>query len=77
MPLDLILCFLNISKAPEVTRQRIYIESIQDVMVSSSKIMIDVEGGNNMLYVPLDKIMEQSGAGNGRGGSTQEIARPC
>ena len=60
-------------KAPEVTRQRIYIESIQDVMVSSSKIMIDVEGGNNMLYVPLDKIMEQSGAGNGRGGSTQEL----
>jgi membrane protease subunit HflK len=60
-------------KAPEVTRQRIYIESIQDVMVSSSKIMIDVEGGNNMLYVPLDKIMEQSGTVNGRGGSTEEL----
>ncbi len=47
-------------KAPEVTRQRMYIDSIQDVMTASSKIMIDVEGGNNMLYVPLDKIFEQN-----------------
>lgn len=47
-------------KAPEVTRQRMYIDSIQDVMTASSKIMIDVEGGNNMLYVPLDKILEQN-----------------
>jgi len=47
-------------KAPEVTRQRLYIESIEDVMTASSKIMVDVEGGNNMLFLPLDKIMEQS-----------------
>ncbi|MSR11945.1 MAG: FtsH protease activity modulator HflK [Gammaproteobacteria bacterium] len=49
-------------KAPEVTRQRLYIDALQDVMTASSKIMIDVEGGNNMLYLPLDKIMEQSNA---------------
>ncbi len=47
-------------KAPEVTRQRIYIESLQDVMTASSKIMVDVEGGNNLLYLPLDKLMEQN-----------------
>ncbi|MEX0964593.1 MAG: FtsH protease activity modulator HflK [Pseudohongiellaceae bacterium] len=47
-------------KAPEVTRQRLYIESIEDVMTASSKIMVDVEGGNNMLFLPLDKLMEQS-----------------
>jgi len=47
-------------KAPEVTRQRLYIDSIEDVMTASSKIMVDVEGGNNMLFLPLDKIMEQS-----------------
>lgn len=47
-------------KSPEVTRQRLYIESIEDVMTASSKIMVDVEGGNNMLFLPLDKIMEQS-----------------
>jgi len=52
------------SKAPLVTRQRLYIESLQDVMTASSKIMIDVENGNNLLYLPLDKLMEQSGAAN-------------
>ena len=51
---------LEYQKAPAVTRQRMYIDSIQDVMTASSKIMIDVEGGNNMLYVPLDKILEQN-----------------
>jgi len=53
------------AKAPLVTRQRLYIESMQEVMTASSKIMIDVEGGNNMLYVPLDKILEQSGSALG------------
>lgn len=48
------------SKAPEVTRERLYIDALQDVMTSSSKIMIDVEGGNNMLYVPLDQILRQN-----------------
>ena len=37
-------------KSPEVTRQRLYIDSIEDVMTASSKIMVDVEGGNNMLF---------------------------
>ncbi len=60
-------------KAPEVTRQRLYIESLQDVMTASSKVMIDVEGGNNMLYVPLDKIMEQNAAAGRLGGNTQDL----
>jgi len=62
------------AKAPLVTRQRLYIESMQEVMTASSKIMIDVEGGNNMLYVPLDKILEQSGSalGGNRPQSPQE-----
>lgn len=60
-------------KAPEVTRQRLYIESLQDVMTASSKIMIDVEGGSNMLYVPLDKIMEQNAAAGRLGGTTQDL----
>jgi membrane protease subunit HflK len=42
-------------------------------MTASSKIMIDVEGGNNMLYVPLDKIMEQNSASVRLGGSTQDL----
>ena len=62
------------AKAPEVTRQRMYIDSLQDVLSASSKVMIDVEGGNNMLYLPLDKIMEQntSALGGNRPSSAQE-----
>ncbi len=47
-------------KAPGVTRERLYLDAIQDVLESASKIMVDVEGGNNMLYLPLDKIVQQS-----------------
>ncbi|MDP1520404.1 FtsH protease activity modulator HflK [Porticoccus litoralis] len=51
-------------KAPEVTRQRLYLDAVQDVMSNSSKVLIDVEGGNNMLYLPLDKIIESSASGS-------------
>lgn len=62
------------AKAPEVTRERMYIESIQDVMTASSKIMVDVEGGNNMLYLPLDRLMQQGAATfNANPNSTQEL----
>jgi membrane protease subunit HflK len=54
-------------KAPEVTRERLYIDAMQSVMSNSSKVLIDVEGGNNMFYVPLDKIMEQSEASRAAG----------
>lgn len=49
-------------KAPQVTRERLYIDAMQSVMTNSSKVMIDVESGNNMFYVPLDKIIEQGNA---------------
>ncbi len=55
-------------KAPQVTRQRLYIDSMQEVMTNSSKILIDVEGGNNMLYLPLDQIMQQNSSAIGRSG---------
>ena len=58
------------AKAPVVTRQRLYIESMQDVMTASSKIMIDVEGGNNMMYLPLDKIIQQQNTSNRSGKTT-------
>lgn len=50
-------------KAPQVTRERLYLDAVQEVMANSSKIMVDVEGGNNLLYLPLDKMVEQGGAG--------------
>ncbi len=60
-------------KSPEVTRQRLYIESIEDVMTASSKIMVDVEGGNNMLFLPLDKLMEQSTTSINTNNSTSDL----
>ncbi|WP_062059787.1 FtsH protease activity modulator HflK [Cellvibrio sp. OA-2007] len=43
-------------RAPEVTRQRLYLETMETVMANSSKVMVDVAGGNNMLYLPLDRM---------------------
>ena len=59
-------------KAPQVTRQRLYIESMQDVMTAASKVMIDVEGGNNMLYVPLDRLLQERGPLESRPTTAQE-----
>ncbi len=43
-------------KAPEVTRQRLYLESMETVLAKTKTVMVDVKGGNNLLYLPLDKI---------------------
>jgi len=43
-------------KAPKVTRQRMYIESMESVLGNTSTVMVDVKGSNNMLYLPLDKL---------------------
>ncbi|WP_320820556.1 FtsH protease activity modulator HflK [Thalassolituus sp.] len=45
-------------KAPQVTRERLYIEAVSEVYTNSSKVLVDVEGGNNMMYLPLDKIIQ-------------------
>ena len=50
------------AKAPAVTRERIYIETLQEVLSSTSKIIVDTKGSGNLLYLPLDKLMQQSGA---------------
>ena len=46
------------SKAPEVTRQRLYLETMQQVYANTSKIVIDTKGSGNLLYLPLDKLMQ-------------------
>jgi len=43
-------------KAPKVTRQRMYLESMENVLSNTSTVMVDVKGSNNMLYLPLDKL---------------------
>jgi membrane protease subunit HflK len=49
-------------KAPEVTRERLYLDAVQGVYSNTNKVMVDVEGGNNVMYLPLDKLATQ-GAG--------------
>jgi membrane protease subunit HflK len=45
-----------------------YIDTMESVMSNSTKVLIDVEGGNNLLYLPLDKLMQQSqGSSSGTG----------
>ena len=46
-------------KAPDVTRKRLYIESMEAVLSETNKVLIDVKAGNNLLYLPLDKMMTQ------------------
>lgn len=45
--------------APEVTRERIYLETLEDVYSNTSKIMVDSSSSGNMMYLPLDKILER------------------
>lgn len=47
-------------KAPDVTRKRIYIESMQSVLSNSNTVFLDVKGGNNLMYLPLDKLIKHS-----------------
>jgi len=52
------------SKAPEVTRERLYIDAVQSVLTNTNKVMVDVEGGNNVMYLPLDKLAAKSNSTN-------------
>jgi modulator of FtsH protease HflK len=45
-------------KAPQVTRQRMYLDTMQTVMNNTSKVVIDQKGGNSLLYLPLDKLQQ-------------------
>jgi membrane protease subunit HflK len=50
-------------KAPAVTRDRLYIDAMQQVYSNVSKVMVDSRSGSNLLYLPLDKLIQQTGAG--------------
>ena len=47
-------------KAPQVTRERMYLETVQQVLSATSKVIVDQKGGQNLLYLPLDRIMQMS-----------------
>lgn len=60
-------------RAPEVTRQRMYIDAQEQILSSVSKVVVDQKGGNSLLYLPLDKLLGASGA-NVPGASTAQPA---
>lgn len=50
--------FTEYQKAPQVTRQRMYLDTMQTVMNNTSKVVVDQKGGNSLLYLPLDKLQQ-------------------
>ncbi len=52
-------------RAPEVTRQRLYLQTMESVYGSTTKVMLDADGGNNLLYLPLDKMFENRNMSSG------------
>ncbi len=52
-------------KAPAVTRERLYLETMEQVLGSASKVLVDTEGTGNMVYLPLDKLLDQKGGARG------------
>jgi membrane protease subunit HflK len=55
------------NKAPQVTRDRLYLDTMQQIFSNTTKVMIDSRGSSPMLYLPLDKLLQQSGAEAGAG----------
>jgi len=59
-------------KAPEVTRKRLYLETMEEVYANTKKVMVDTKSGNNMLYLPLNQL--QSGSSNNTSTNTFDPA---
>jgi membrane protease subunit HflK len=65
-------------KAPEVTRQRLYLETMQQVYSNTTKVMVDAKGQGNLLYLPLDKLMHAAaGASVANAQDSVQIAAPA
>jgi membrane protease subunit HflK len=47
-------------KAPQVTRERLYLESMQQILSNTTKVIVDQKGGQNLIYLPLDKLMQMT-----------------
>src|SRR5262245_15542756 len=63
-------------RAPAVTRQRLYLETMEQVLKSSSKVIVDTQGTGNMVYLPLDKLLEQRAAQRPPAADTPPATRP-
>jgi len=66
-------------KAPAVTRDRMYLETMQKIFTNTTKVMVDAKSGNNLLYLPLDKLIAQAAAQDaaaGKPGSPVQSLNP-
>ncbi len=64
------------NKAPEVTRQRLYLDAQEQILSNTSKVIVDQKGGNSLLYLPLDKLMEATRpASSGAATTTANISK--
>jgi membrane protease subunit HflK len=52
-------------KSPEVTRKRLYLETMEQVLSGTSKVIMDSKGGNNLMYLPVDQLLKQGQAARG------------
>ena len=59
------------AKAPSVTRDRMYIDTMQQIFSTTSKVMVDAKSGSNLLYLPLDKLIAQVAANDAATGSAR------
>jgi modulator of FtsH protease HflK len=64
-------------KAPQVTRERIYLDTMQQVLGATSKVIVDQKGGQNLLYLPLDRIMSLASQSSSQSPITVEAQRPA
>ena len=62
-------------RAPGVTRDRLYLDMMESVLGNSSKVLVDIEGNNNLLYLPLDKLMSRSAASDSLGGGLNNLTQ--
>jgi modulator of FtsH protease HflK len=63
-------------KAPAVTRDRLYLDTMQQVYSNVSKVLIDSRSGSNLLYLPLDRLLQQAGVPAAGGAGSGQIIAP-
>jgi membrane protease subunit HflK len=60
-------------KAPGVTRDRLYLDTMQQIFTNTTKVLVDAKGGNNLIYLPLDKLISQVAGGDGSSKATSAM----
>lgn len=62
-------------KAPAVTRDRMYLDTMQQIFANTSKVMVDAKNGSNLLYLPLDKLIQQAAATDAQAAAARAAAQ--